>query len=163
MVCANCCCQAIQATCSLKCPCCYDTLSSSAISSPSALLHSLLNDVLVKCIRKCGKTVKVQHYQHHLAGNCRSHYEDLNSPSKVTLRDVLDKPYTSPATTTEMKATSHLVRRLLCQEGSSSSKTSNIICDRLRENRAQRGVRNIEKRSIDFLKTYCFKPTEGNG
>ncbi len=38
-----------------------------------------------------------------------------------------------------------------------------IICDRLRENRAQRGVRNIEKRSIDFLKMYCFKPTEGNG
>ncbi len=22
---------------------------------------------------------------------------------------------------------------------------------------------NIEKRSIDFLKMYCFKPTEGNG
>ncbi len=38
-----------------------------------------------------------------------------------------------------------------------------MICDRLRENRAQRGVRNIEKRSIDFLKMYCFKPTEGNG
>ncbi len=37
------------------------------------------------------------------------------------------------------------------------------ICDRLRENRAQRGVRNIKKRSIDFLKMYCFKPTEGNG
>ncbi len=36
-------------------------------------------------------------------------------------------------------------------------------CDRLRENRAQRGVRNIEIRSIDFLKMYCFKPTEGNG
>ncbi len=35
-------------------------------------------------------------------------------------------------------------------------------CDRLRENQAQRGVR-IEKRSIEFLKMYCFKPTEGNG
>ncbi len=22
---------------------------------------------------------------------------------------------------------------------------------------------NIEKKSIDFLKMYCFKPTEGNG
>ncbi len=37
------------------------------------------------------------------------------------------------------------------------------ICDRQRENRAQRGVRNIEKRSINFLKMYCFKRTEGNG
>ncbi len=37
------------------------------------------------------------------------------------------------------------------------------ICDRLRENPAQHGVRNIEKRSIDFLKMYCFKPAEGNG
>ncbi len=43
------------------------------------------------------------------------------------------------------------------------TKTKNNICDRLRENRAQRGVRNIEKRSIDFLKMYCFQPTEGNG
>ncbi len=58
---------------------------------------------------------------------CRSHYEDLNSPSKVTLQDVLNKPTTSPATITEMMATHHLVRRLLCQEGSSSSKASTII------------------------------------
>ncbi len=46
---------------------------------------------------------------------------------------------------------------------SKSGVTLLFICDRLRENRAQRGVRNIEKRSIDFLKMYCFKPTEGNG
>ncbi len=41
--------------------------------------------------------------------------------------------------------------------------TKHFKCDRLRENRAQRGVLNIEKRSIDFLKMYCFKHMEENG
>ncbi len=127
VICASCCCQAIQALYSLACPCCYDhLLSSSTISQPSTFLLSVLDDLHITCVRKCGKSVKIRHYQEHLAGNCRSHYEDLNSPSKVTLRDVLDKPSSSPATSAEMMATHHLVRRVLCQEDSSSG-ASGII------------------------------------
>ncbi len=126
-VCATCCCQAIQTSFSLKCPCCYSQLLSSAtISRPPAFLVSCLNDLQVTCVRKCGKAVKIQLYQQHLAGKCRSHYEDLNSPSKVTLRDVLNRPASSPATSAEMRATHHLVRRVLNQEGSSSSSSSII-------------------------------------
>ena len=79
------------------------------------------------CVHKCGKEVKVQHYEQHLTGKCRSHYNDLNSPSKVTLQDVLNKPSTSPATSAEMKATHHLVRRVLNQSQECSSTVSNII------------------------------------
>ena len=42
----------------------------------------------------------------------------------MTLRDVLSKPSTSPATPVELKATCHLVKHLMQQgEGSSSSIT----------------------------------------
>ena len=128
VVCATCCCQAIELSYSLKCPCCYDHhLSSVNVSLPSTFLLSVLNEVVVTCVRKCGKEVKVQHYEQHLTGKCRSHYNDLNSPSKVTLQDVLNKPSTSPATSAEMKATHHLVRRVLNQSQECSSTVSNII------------------------------------
>ena len=83
---------------------------------------SLLNDLLLSCVRKCGKIVKLQDYKLHLAGNCTSHYEEMNSPSKVTLRDMLCKPSSSPATPAELKAAHHLVRRIIHQgEGTSTA------------------------------------------
>ena len=113
---------AIQSTCSLNCPCCNDhTLNSETILPPSQLLMSLLNDLVVSCTKKCGSVVKLANYGYHLSSNCRSCCEDVNSPSKVTLRDVISKPSTSPATPVELKATCHLVKRLMQQgEGSSS-------------------------------------------
>ena len=107
IVCSDCCCKAIQTTYS---PCCTEhTLSSSTIHPPSPLLMSLVNDFLISCVRKCGKTVKLQKYEKHLKGSCKSHYEEMSSQSKVTLRDVLSKPSTSPATPAEVKAAHHLV------------------------------------------------------
>ena len=45
----------------------------------------------------------------------------MNSPSKMTLQDVLRKPATSPATPAELKAAHHLVRCLMNQEEGTSS------------------------------------------
>lgn len=46
----------------------------------------------------------------HLESNCENFYQPvMNSPSKITLRDVLSKPVTIPATPTERRVTEHLV------------------------------------------------------
>jgi len=117
LICVNCCCDAIRMSYSLDCPCCYNhTLSQSTVSRPSAIVLSFLSEVMVSCMKGCNKAVRVHNYEQHLIGNCKGHYEDLNSPSKVTLRDVLSKPTTSPASLAEMKATSHLVQRYLNQQ-----------------------------------------------
>ena len=123
IICSGCCCKAIQHAYSVKCPCCNDhILSSSTVYPPSPLLLSLLSDLMLSCIRKCGKAVKLQHYEKHLTSNCKSHYEEeMNSPSKMTLQDILRKPATSPATPAELKAAHHLVRRLMNQEEGTSS------------------------------------------
>ncbi len=127
VVCASCCCQDIQASYSLTCSCCYNhLLSSSTVSRPLTFLLSVLNDQHITCVRKCGKVVKIRRYQVLLAGNCRSHYEDFSSPLKVTLRDVLDKLSSSPATAADMIATHHLVCRVLCQEDGNSGASSII-------------------------------------
>ena len=126
-ICSHCCCKSIQVAYSLQCPCCYShTLSSKTISSPSPLFMSLLNESVVSCIRKCGKMVKLQDYSHHLDHKCKTHYVNTNSPSKVTLKDVLCKPTTSPATVLERKAAHHLVRRLI-YHGEGSSKATGVI------------------------------------
>ena len=123
MVCSGCCCKVIQASYSLKCPCCSNhTLSSQTICPPSSLFMSLVNDLLVKCAKGCGGAVRLQDYNQHCESKCHSFRENLNSPSKVTLKDVLGKSSTSPATPVEVKAARSLVKRILNQgEGSSSS------------------------------------------
>ncbi len=64
----------------------------------------------------------------HLTGHCKVYSEDINSPSKVTLRQVLSKPSTSPATLAEVKATHQLVRRaLMSEEGQSSAPAAKMI------------------------------------
>ena len=91
---------------------------------------SLINDLVVTCIRKCGNVVKLEKYGEHLSSNCRNCCENVNSPSKVTLRDVLSKPSTSPATSVEVRAAHHLVKRLLHQGEESSTSTSGRITSR---------------------------------
>ena len=66
-------------------------------------LTSLLNESVVACIRKCGNMVKLQDYSNHLDTRCKSHNVNMNSPSKVTLKDVLCLSTTSPATPVELK------------------------------------------------------------
>ena len=106
-VCAHCCCKNIQITCSLQCLCCYrHVLSSGTISPPSPLFLSLLNESVVVCIRKCGNMVKLPDYSNHLDTRCKSHNINMNSPSKITLKDVLCQSTTSPATPVELKAAS---------------------------------------------------------
>ena len=126
-VCAHCCCKNIQITCSLQCLCCYrHVLSSGNISPPSPLFLSLLNESVVVCIRKCGNMVKLQDYSNHLDTRCKSHNINMNSPSKVTLKDVLCQSTTSPATPVELKAAHHLVRRLM-HHGESSSSAPGVV------------------------------------
>ncbi len=124
LVCASCLCESIRTSyTSLQCPCCdQHTLQHSTISRPSNVILSLLEDVVVPCCRNCNNVVKVKDYGRHLAGNCKGFYVNINSPSKVSLRDVLSKSATSPASLAEVKATHQLVRRvLMSEEGSSSS------------------------------------------
>jgi len=59
--------------------------------------------------------VKLQDYNRHLNNHCSTHHV-INSPSKVTLKDVLSQPSTSPATPVERLAAQHLVKRLMHQE-----------------------------------------------
>ncbi len=126
-ICSQCCCESIQIAYSLNCPCCFShTLNSETISAAPPLFMSLLSELLVSCIRRCGKTVQLQDYQRHLDSRCKSYMVNTDSPSKVTLKDIFSKPPTEPATPTEVKAAQHLIRRLI-RHGESASNASGVI------------------------------------
>ena len=94
----------------IPCLSCYDDqLSSSTIRPPTPLFITLLYDLLLHCA-KCGKLVKASEYKRHMDNNCELFSQPvMNSPSKVTLKDVLSKPVSTPATPMERRVTEHLV------------------------------------------------------
>ena len=116
IICASCCCQWIKYSDpqNIPCPSCYDDeLNSFTITPPPPLLLTLLSDLQLHCT-KCGKLVKASEYIRHRDNNCELFSQPvMNSPSKVTLKDVLSKPLSTPATPMERRVTEHLVRRLL--------------------------------------------------
>ena len=115
VVCLYCCCKWIQCTPSLAWPCCCGhPLNSSTIYPPSPLIAYLVEDLLINCNRHCKNIVRAVQYRDHLAANCQGYYHQLvDSPSKMTIKVVLAKPTTSPATPAEIRAAGHLVRRII--------------------------------------------------
>ena len=99
----------------LSCPCCYThEFCSSQVRPPPGVIVSLVESLLVRCVRECGRLVKLEEYKKHLEANCRRHYQQcIHSPSKVTLKEVLEKPTTSPATVAEKRVAEHLVRIII--------------------------------------------------
>lgn len=97
------------------CPCCYDHLfNSSEVHSPPPLIASLMEGLLVHCGRGCGRVVRLASYRKHLDSRCRSHYDmDIHSPSRMTIKDVLSKPASTPASAVEKKVAEHLVKKML--------------------------------------------------
>ena len=67
----------------------------------------------------------------HVQNKCLSHhYEVTDSPSKVTMSDMLSHPTNLPATPTERKVAGHLVKKIInqnCNEGVLKVPTSSQV------------------------------------
>ena len=121
IACMECCCRWVKhhSCATLSCPCCYDhQLDSSQIRRPPPMVSSLMEGLLVHCVKGCGKLVRLDHYRLHLDSNCHNHHQLEDSPSRMTLSEVLARPTSSPATPAEMRVAEHLVRRIIDHNGS---------------------------------------------
>ena len=76
---------------------------------PPPLVESLVQSLLVTCVRGCGKVVRIGQYQQHLQGACQTNYYQL------TISEILSRPSTSPVTPVEVEATGHLVKKMMDQ------------------------------------------------
>lgn len=68
--------------------------------------------------------VRVESYKKHLQEQCRTHYtyQVIDSPSKITIGEVLSRPTDLPATPAEKKVAEHLVRKIINHQGDSDSR-----------------------------------------
>ena len=99
---------------SLLCPCCYsDTFDSMHIRPPPAIVVSLLKELVLPCNKGCGKMVRLERYITHADDKCQGHYESTDSPSKMTMSEVLLRPSNVPVTPAERKVAGHLVKKIL--------------------------------------------------
>ena len=119
LICATCCTKSIAVTVTTACPCCYQhDLAESGIRKPPDVVMDLLAGLLVNC-KKCQRPVKASIYQQHLDTGCTAHVV-LDSPSRHSLREVLNAPADAPATPVEVRAAGHVLQRML-QQGESGN------------------------------------------
>ncbi len=73
------------------------------------------------------KIVRANQCTTHHSANCKEHFHQvIDSPSKITIQDVLTKPITSPTTPAEIKATGHLVL-IIMQHNSGCSGNQAVV------------------------------------
>ena len=114
LVCATCCTKSIAASRTTKCPCCYrDHLAEGTVKNPPYVVMDLLAGLLLKC-KHCEHSVDAGIYQQHLDMNCSISVVHIpDSPSKHSIREVLDAPLDAPATPMEIKAAGQVLQRML--------------------------------------------------
>ena len=114
LVCANCCCKWIEVSGDVSCPCCYHhQLDNLTVGLPSAVVYDLLGAMKLSC-SSCHQITTAQQYRVHRDSDCRGHYE-VSSPSRVSARDILQRPATAPTLPVERKVAEHLVKRLMLE------------------------------------------------
>ena len=114
LVCATCCSQWVQVTAGVDCPCCFNhQLDTSNVQPPPSVMTDLLGSLWVQCTCEgCPKVVKAQNLLKHLESGCRQYNEtSTDSPSRVSLKDILSQPITTPTTAAEKRVFRSLFRR----------------------------------------------------
>ena len=100
---------------SVACPCCQSHLPDHA-HPPSRVTLDVIGSQLVVCNRGCNRAVRAEQYIAHIHSQCQGFSEhSVHSPSRMTLRDVLDTEKESPTTPAEKIAAKNIISRLMAE------------------------------------------------
>lgn len=109
------CCTKWLSTGNQECPCCTSPLNGHT-HAPTRLTLAILGSQLVECQKGCNKIVRAEQYLPHLRSKCKEFFEHTSfSPSRTTVRELLEKDKESPVTPTEKRVAGHLVKRLMAE------------------------------------------------
>lgn len=115
MVCLHCCTTWLTVSDSVNCPCCHSPLQDHA-HSPSSVTMDVLGAQLVQCPKSCNRTVRADQYMRHLQSQCQAFFEySTHSPSRTTIKDILEKDRESPTTPAEKEVAKSIIRRLMVE------------------------------------------------
>ena len=126
IACLQCCCNSVQSSGTLTCPCCKSTTlcdvsSSNHFQCPSKVTMSVLGNMVVDCNRGCNRSVRIMEYEQHLETDCQQHFEySTLSPSHVTARDILSKSAETSTTPVERRIAATVIRKLMTEHADRS-------------------------------------------
>ena len=66
--------------------------------------------------------VRLENYKKHIHEQCKSHYTVSDTPSRVTISDILSRPLNLPATPVKKKVAEHLVQTIINSQSESDSR-----------------------------------------
>ena len=115
-VCLQCCCERVEINDNRSCPICDShDLSALTIKAPTETFCQLLGSVRVQCV-KCSTVTTAKDATTH---SCHSQYSCVSSPSRLSVRDILDRPMDSSLHPLEKRVTVHLLKRMMATSSSS--------------------------------------------
>ena len=113
LICLLCCTKCLGT--STNCPCCCSSLVNHT-HSPSRVTMDIVGSQLVVCGKGCNRVVKAEQYFSHTRSQCQAFFEhSVHSPSRSTIRDLLDKHMETPTTNTEKRVANSLIKRLMAE------------------------------------------------
>ena len=106
----------------LKCPCCESTSLERHLKKTSTCVVTLLNGLLVRCPRGCRMLVKAENFFSHLeSSECKDFYiSSADSPSRLTVREMLMRSAEHPVTNSEKKVAENLIKRMMAEKPNDS-------------------------------------------
>lgn len=100
----------------LLCPCCESTSMDSHIRKPSTCVVTLLKGLLVNCPQGCRMVVRADKFIGHVESKCRDFYESSSdSPSRLTVKEMLSRSSNHPVTHSEKKVAENLIKRMMAE------------------------------------------------
>ena len=112
---------------SFPCPSCKEVHEISDSSHPSAneMVVKVLGELLLTCDEmSCSDIVALKNLRKQVTSGCKFDTYNTFSPSKLTVRQIISRPLTSPPTSTEKIAASRVVKRMLGCSNEPSTSTS---------------------------------------
>ena len=112
LVCGPCCSYWVAVSKTASCPCCYsDAITSEGVYPPPSAVLDLLGGLILSCI-KCKQQVKAAQFLTHLNSKCGTHAL-CDSPSELTVGQILNTPSNMPPSTIEKKAMGKIIKRFI--------------------------------------------------
>ena len=112
---------------SLPCPSCKEVheISNSSYPPVSKVVVKMLGELLLTCDEtSCSDIVALKNLKKHVTSGCKHDTHNTFSPSKLTVRQIISRPLTSPPTSAEKTAASRVVKRMLGCSNEPSTSTS---------------------------------------
>lgn len=113
LVCADCLVSHIQQSGQLTCPCCSShPLITGFFRSPNTITMGIVGQLGMKC-GFYETQVQACNLISHVDSRCNLHSVPLNSPTIITVGEILEKPVESAPTPTERRVVGRVIKRLL--------------------------------------------------